>query len=218
MGEFETEPIRGLPEMLPEGEEILWQGSPSWQGLARRALHVRKVAAYFGLLGAWRIATALSTGEPFLQALVSLAGLALLAFAAVAVLSVIAWLQARATVYTITNRRVVLRFGVAFTLALNLPFRAIQSAALRAYPDSSGDIVLSVSGAGSVGYMLLWPHARPWRFGSRAEPMLRCVPEASSVAARLARALAVSEGQGAAPSEETAPVRARRPSVATAAV
>jgi hypothetical protein len=35
-------------------------------------------------------------------------------------------------------------------------------------------------------YLKLWPHARPWRW-FRAEPMLRCVPAAGLVAARLCR-------------------------------
>ncbi len=28
--DFEAEPIKGLPEMPPEGEVILWQGQPNW--------------------------------------------------------------------------------------------------------------------------------------------------------------------------------------------
>jgi hypothetical protein len=27
--DFQTEPVRGLPENLPEGEHILWQGHPT---------------------------------------------------------------------------------------------------------------------------------------------------------------------------------------------
>jgi len=38
-----------------------------------------------------------------------------------------------------------------------------------------------------LGYMLLWPHARPWRF-ARPQPMLRSVPDAQAVAAMLAEA------------------------------
>ncbi|HBB55427.1 MAG TPA: phosphopantetheine adenylyltransferase, partial [Hyphomonadaceae bacterium] len=32
--EFDFEPVRGLPEALPAGEAILWQGAPSAWGLA----------------------------------------------------------------------------------------------------------------------------------------------------------------------------------------
>ena len=60
MNEYETEPVPGLPERLPAGERMLWQGGPRWQTLARRAFHVRKVAAYFGFLMLWRWAPVLS--------------------------------------------------------------------------------------------------------------------------------------------------------------
>ena len=98
VGEYEDEPIHGLPECLPTGEEILWQGAPSWRGLARRSLHVRKVGAYFGLLVVWRLATALRDGEAFAAAAASAAGLVVLGAAAVGLLAGIAWLNQRATV------------------------------------------------------------------------------------------------------------------------
>ena len=48
--EHEFEAQYGLPEKLPEGERILWQGAPDWQVIARRVFHVNKVAIYFALM------------------------------------------------------------------------------------------------------------------------------------------------------------------------
>ncbi|MDJ0851993.1 MAG: photosynthetic complex putative assembly protein PuhB [Myxococcota bacterium] len=192
VAEFESEPIRGLPEALPEGERILWQGAPDWRSLARRVFHTRKLAVYFAALLVLRAAFALADGQPLNAMLASLAGLATVGLASLGVLTLLAWLNACATVYTITNRRVVMRFGVAFVMALNLPFRAFESAALKLHGDGSGDIPLSVPGAESLGWIMLWPHARPWRFGKRVQPMLRAVPEAESVAALLSEQLAAA--------------------------
>ena len=64
----ETEPVRGLPAPLPAGETLLWQGGPAWWPLARSAFHFNKIAIYFGLMIAWRIATSLSEGAPHLNA------------------------------------------------------------------------------------------------------------------------------------------------------
>ena len=61
MTEYENEPIRGLPGLLPAGEEILWQGAPAWQSLARSAFRTRLVAGYFLLLAAWALASAIVT-------------------------------------------------------------------------------------------------------------------------------------------------------------
>ena len=45
--------------------------------------------------------------------------------------------------------------------------------------------------------MLLWPHARPWRF-EVSQPMLRCVPDAHEVATVLGQALLVASPSGEA--------------------
>ena len=52
--DIQTEPIRGLPEMLPEGEFILWQGQPHWWALAKDSLNLWWVAGYFGAVFVWR--------------------------------------------------------------------------------------------------------------------------------------------------------------------
>ncbi|MFX7853989.1 photosynthetic complex putative assembly protein PuhB, partial [Acinetobacter baumannii] len=79
-----------------------------------------------------------------------------------ALLSTIAWLMARTTVYTITNKRVVMRVGVVLSITFNLPFAQIGSAGLRRR-GRGGDIVLSLCGTDNIAYAHLWPHARPWR-------------------------------------------------------
>ena len=46
--------ISELPQPLPEGERVIWQGKPTYKGLAFRAFHIRAVAIYFVLLMAWK--------------------------------------------------------------------------------------------------------------------------------------------------------------------
>lgn len=198
VGEYEIEPVPGLPESLPEGEEIVWQGSPSWRALARRAFHTRKVAGYFGLLLLWSVASAVADATPAGEIAEKAAVLVLLASVVVGILSGIAWLSARSALFTITNRRIVLRFGMALPMAVNLPFGEIQSVDFRSFGDGTGDISLVVKGVGKLGYAVLWPFARPWRFGSRAQPMLRSLPDARAVADRLGPALTAATRPGAA--------------------
>jgi hypothetical protein len=121
-----------------------------------------------------------------------------LALAALALVALLTWLTTRTTVYTITNRRVVMRIGIALPLTVNLPFRIVGSAGLKLHADGTGDIPLSLTGDGRMAYLHLWPHARPWRV-SRAEPMLRAVPDAARVAEILGRALLASATARAAP-------------------
>jgi hypothetical protein len=116
-----------------------------------------------------------------------------LALAALAILVFLGWLVGRTTLYTITNRRVVMRIGIVLDVTFNIPFRVIESAGLRKYEDGTGDIALALAGPDRIAYLHLWPHARPWRI-ARAEPTLRTVPDAAAVSALLMSAISAVEG------------------------
>jgi hypothetical protein len=204
MSEYEIEPQRGLPEPLPQEESLLWQGAPRWTGFAQRVFRLRMVAVYFAAILAVRVAALLSAGASL--ASVANSSLILLAVAAgaIAMLTLIAFLMSRTTVYTITNRRIVIRFGIALPIIINLPFSAIDSANLRLNEDGTGDIPLTLSRRERVSYLVMWPHVRPWRMG-RVEPMLRSVPEGARVAQLLGRALSAATGTQPRPLSELQP-------------
>ncbi|MCY4239783.1 MAG: photosynthetic complex putative assembly protein PuhB [Rhodospirillaceae bacterium] len=179
------EPVCGLPERLPEGEMMLWQGAPSWKSLCMRLFKCWYLAGYFLVIAAWRVGASLNEGNSFTEAAASLPGTLMLAVVSIAILALIAWLIERTTVYTITNRRIVIRFGIALPMTINLPFKVIGAADLRIYRDGSGDIPVRLKGSQRIGYLTLWPHVKPWRL-RHPEPMLRCVPDAEAVADMLA--------------------------------
>lgn len=188
MQEFEFEPVPGLPAQLPPGERLLWQGSPDWKYVARRVLHVRGVGCYFAAVVLWRVLSGVYEHQTAHTIAVSSAWLLGLALAITLFLIWVARLIAGGTIYSISNRRVVMRFGIALPVALNIPFRTVRGAALREYADGTGDIPLQLSGENHVAYLHLWPHARPWRLAN-CEPMLRGVPRAAVAAGILAGAL-----------------------------
>lgn len=194
MNEYEYEPIKGLPEALPDGEHIVWQSSPEWSAMARRVFHVRAVTLYFACLMAWYIWSRLDAGASFAEAAAASSWPAALGGSALAILWGMAWLFARSTIYTLTNRRLVLRFGVAIPMMINLPLSRVLSADIAHYGDNYGDICLTLVPGDRVSYMALWPHARPWHYG-RVKPMLRGIHNAG-LAAQL---LADVAGAGAAP-------------------
>jgi hypothetical protein len=213
--EHDSEPTPGLPDRLPPLERILWQGSPDWRGIAHGALHTRWVACYFALLVAWRAAHALTSGEAGGPAAAGVARLAALGLAALSLLWGIAWLYGRTTIYTITTHRVVLRFGVALTLAVNLPFREIQRVGLRPRADGTGDVSLAISSAERLSYLMLWPHVRARRFGRELEPMLRALKDARAVGELLSSAL-VGDPHELREHHDVVRVRAAQPHVAAA--
>lgn len=192
--EHEFEAVHGLPEPLPGDERLLWQGAPDWRTLAVDALHVRKLAIYFALMLGWRLSAAWSDGAgPFvaLKGTLPMAGLAVLALG---IAAAIAWLIASTTVYTVTDRRVVMRIGIVLTVTFNLPLKQIDSASLHRLANGHGDIALVIGGGENIAYLHLWPHARPWHL-KRTEPTMRSVADAERVASILAQALAAAAGQ-----------------------
>ncbi len=189
--EFEAE--LGLPQPLPRGEHVLWQGAPQWRVMAREVFHTRTLTAYFGVLLAWRAANALSAGGSALDAAMSVAWLAPLAGLALLVLFTTAWLVSRAAVYTITDQRVVVRIGVVLSVTFNLPYARIDSVALHANRDGSGNLSLLLEAGEQIAYVHLWPHARPWHL-KRTQPMLRALADVHAVASILSAALAAHAG------------------------
>ena len=184
--DFAVEPIVGLPELLPKGEVILWQGRPNWLRLTIESLNLWWVIGYFGLLAAWRfltvidympLGTAFSASIPFLF-VAAFVGLLLCG---------VGYIQAKATLYTITNRRVVMRIGAALTLTLNLPFTKIDNAAVAKKRGGFGNIAFETSGDTKFSFFVLWPHARSWYFG-KPQPALKCIPDIEKVSSILGQA------------------------------
>lgn len=187
-GEHDGEAEPGLPAPLPTGERLLWRGAPDWRVLARRSFHLGKLAAYFGVLVAWRFASSLADGASLGTALAATAWTLPLAALALGLVALLSWLVASNAVYTLTDRRLVMRVGVVLTVTFNLPLKRIEAARLHPLPGGAGDIALLLHPDDRIGYIHLWPHARPWHF-ARTEPMLRALPDAPAVARLLAQAL-----------------------------
>jgi hypothetical protein len=185
--DFAVEPIRGLPEALPQGEEILWQGQPAWWSLAKEALSFWWAAGYFALLFAWRTVAGAAT-ETWAESATAASFFLVLGAIVCALLLLVAFVQAKATVYTITNKRVAMRIGAALTMTLNLPFRQVKNADLGLRKDGTGTIALELMEDGhALSYILTWPHVRPWKM-KHTQPALRCIPDARAVAQILSEA------------------------------
>jgi hypothetical protein len=188
MSEHDFEAVRGLPGNLPEGERILWQGAPRWTTLAQQAFHVRAVAAYFAAMFAWRIASAAAAGQALPDVLRSILLVSPIAVVTVAALAGMAWLYSRTTVYTITNKRVVIRFGLALPKAFNIPFTIVESAAVKTLAGGAGDLAMTLKDGNKIAFAHLWPNARPWRLAV-PQPTFRALANVQAAATILTSAM-----------------------------
>jgi len=191
LSEIRVKEIKPLPEPLPEGERVLWQRSPSWRPYSRRVFQIDKIAIYFALMVLWVAVSAyMDTGNGF-AVLGALAWSVPLALAVLGMLALVAWLYAVNSVYTITNKRVVIQSGLAFQTAVNLPFTKINSADLATFEDGTGDIELLMGGPRLL-YSMVWPNVRLFRL-KRPVPVLRALPKPQVVAETLGNALAADQ-------------------------
>jgi hypothetical protein len=200
MVQHDHEPVLGLPAPLPAGETILWQGAPDWRTLARRAMRTRVLSVYFLLLIIWGVSGGISAATPPVEIALSSLKVAGLGAVAVGLLTLFAYLVARTTIYTITTRRVVIRFGIALPMTIQVAYPMIESAGVQVWPNGAGDIAITLVPSQRIGYVIIWPHARPWKF-LKAQPSFRSIPDAAAVSQILGRALAASASQPATPVE-----------------
>ena len=202
---------------LRPGEVLVWSGKPHWRTLATRVFHIGAVSMY---LSALVFANALAARMQHLSAMDTLHGvapvLALLA-GGVAFVAFLAWATGRTTLYSVTNQRVVMQYGVAIEATLSLPMRLIRSVAVS--DKAIGDVLITMKPGNKISLARLWPHARPWRI-TQPEPMLRALPGVAPVAALIARAVAEAQSiewqvpaPGMQPSQAAAPARELMPSM-----
>ncbi len=231
---------RGLPAQLPTGEQVLWQGSPRRNNLAHQLFHVRFVAAYFIAFSIFRAVEAFYNGRSLGDAAIAAAPALACAAIVVALFELLAWLSARTTIYTITNRRIVMRIGIALSKTIDIPFKQIESLHLQAGSNGVGNISIELNRDASIPYLILWPYARPW-YLRHPQPMLRAIPDSASVAESLVAQLKESAAlekassdanrdsqvlessrsdavEGAAPPEKVDESRARVPLLASASL
>jgi hypothetical protein len=102
-------------------------------------------------------------------------------------LSISAYYAAQTALYTLTNRRVVMRIGIVLSLTFNVPLRRIVAADLGRINDDSGDIALQLNSADRIAWLHLWPHARAWHV-KQPQPTMRCLPDAEKLALAVAQA------------------------------
>jgi hypothetical protein len=175
----------GLPDHLPDGERLIWQGKPDWKRLAINAFHVRKVALYFAAIIAGQGALRLFGGASWAEVLEAVPGLVGLGIASCAILLLLAYASAKTTRYTLTSKRALMKVGIALPVIINLPYRQVDGVSFAKTGQGCGTIVFKTGGETRLAYLLLWPHAKPWRL-SKPQPAFRDIPDVETVASRLA--------------------------------
>lgn len=184
----EVEPIPGLPGDLPPGEQLLWQGTPRWWAYTVATFQLGVLAVYFAVFIGLRGLVELQSNGSLTAVFTSMAVLVPWALGCLGLLTIIGWAYARSTVYSLTSRRVVIRFGVALPLTVNLPFAQLRQADLVARGGRRSDIVLELSDDPGLSWFHLWPNVYGFNL-ARPRPALRALRDPQRVAILLGQAV-----------------------------
>ena len=188
--EHEFEPELGLPEKLPEGEKVLWQGSPDLKTLLLKVFHMKGLVLYFGLLLAYRVISGVLDSDPLYPMLLSILQIIIFSSLGLGLIGLLGYLMASTAVYTITNKRVVMRIGIVLNMTFNFPLKQIESADCGLTKYGCGDIYMKLIKGTKIAIFHLWPHSRPTKWAV-PQPSLRCIKNCAEVAQILVDAWSV---------------------------
>ncbi len=205
--------LPGVEEPLPPGETVVWRGRPGLWPTAFRVLHLRALLFYWALVAIGFLAWG-ATGGPSVGSLAAdLTWLIVVALLGTGVILLLAWLIRVTSLYVVTEKRVVMRVGIALPGVLNLPHEQIGSVDLRRNRDGSGDLVLTPVGEERIGWLFLWPHVRPWHWKDPI-PALRALSDVQEVGDLVASVVRERTGQlESSARSESPPARGSGPRV-----
>jgi hypothetical protein len=197
--EFEAQP--GLPEPLPNNEQIIWQGSPDLKSFALHAFHLHWFALYFGVMVLLKAIAVSQSAGGWVEEWPGFVWALGLSVSALVLIGLLAYWSVNTTMYTLTNRRLVMRIGIVLTITFNLPLKRLAQAGVHFYKDGSADIPIQLNPEDKIPFLHLWPHARAWKL-AHPEPMIRCAADGKRVSKLFAEAWAAIN-QVNLPSAET---------------
>ncbi len=176
-----------LAESLPADEMLIWQGRPEARAIATRAMYLWYVVAYLLGLALLRTGYLVISDAPLSEWSALLAWQLLASLFIVGIILVLAAVYGKSTIYTLTNRRLILRTGAAVPIHVNFPLEQVASADLKVFSDGTGDIALKLDSSDKLYWLLLWPNIRSW-WVRPLQPLLRGLRDFEMAANALASA------------------------------
>lgn len=193
--EHDFEPVHGLPAELPDDEHIVWQGHPETRSIMRFIMRGRWIAGYLAILILWTLITGYYDGRSLGAILFSGAAVTILSAIVVTLMELFSWGVRKTTVYTVTNKRIVMRIGVALSVTYNIPFKQITGAEMLRNDDGTGNIALTLTKASGLSWFAMWPHVRGSIFAP-VTPRLTGLKDVEAVASDIALQLGAHLARG----------------------
>ena len=152
---------------IPSEEKICWDGSPDWRSFGYQVFGIKYLFIYFIVTALYAVSQ-IESSFSFSAFSINYLPYFLSGVFAGSILLVLAYVAARHTYYVITERRIVIRTGVALVFLLNVPFKNILSIDKQVLARGRGNIAFKAKSKKRIPYFSCWPSVRS---GSFVEPV-----------------------------------------------
>ena len=152
---------------IPDGEEIYWHGQPDWRSLGYHAFGCKYLVLYF-IISAFYAVSQIKMNFSFNAFFGQYVTFVISGVVAGAILFLLAYVAARHTCYVITEKRVVIRTGIALVFLLNVPLKNIISIDKQSLWHGRGNLSFKSRSKKRIPYLSCWPSVKS---GSLLEPI-----------------------------------------------
>ena len=152
---------------IPNKEKIHWIGKPSWASFGYQVFGIKYLIFYF-ILSALYAVSQVDPVFTFFAFLVNFIPFLMSGVFAACILFVLAYLTASHTHYVITEKRIVIRTGVALVFLLNVPIKNIISIDKQRLAGGRGNLSFTAKSKKRIPFVSCWPSVKS---GSFIEPI-----------------------------------------------
>ena len=164
---------------IPPEEKVLWSGRPEWKALAYHSFGLKYLVFYLIFAALYCLAE-LDGAIVFGLLLTKFLPYCFSGILAGLVLTGLAYFQALNTAYVVTEKRIVIRSGVALVFLLNAPFKKISSIDKQILKNSLGNFSFTTNSKRRIPFLSCWPSVKPWSF-IEPKPAFKCIANADKI-------------------------------------
>ena len=159
--------VNRLPEevgkSVPEGEKVCWVGKPNWVSFGFHVFGIKYLVIYF-IISAFYSVSQIELDFSLNAFIGEYISFVVSGVIASLILFLLSYVSARHTCYVITEKRLVIRTGVALVFLLNVPFKNVISIDKQSLYYGVGNLSFKTQSKKRIPYFSCWPSVRSGSF------------------------------------------------------
>ena len=159
--------INRLPDevgrSIPKGERVCWTGKPNWISFGFHAFGIKYILIYF-IVSAFYAISQIELVFSFKAFIGEYISFVVSGMIASLILFMLSYFSAQHTYYVITEKRLVIRTGIALVFLLNVPLKNVISIDKQSLFYGYGNLSFKPQSKKRIPYFSCWPSVRRGSF------------------------------------------------------